>query len=226
MNDFENITGYEIIYVIVNYGMGSNVLHKAKEYGVPGGTVYIGRGTVNNPLLNFLSLNDERKEIILMGADNITTNYALDKLNKEFNFKKSNHGIAFTVSSMKMVGSRTYNVMNDNLDETKREDKHMYQIITTVVNKGRAEDVIEAAKEAGSKGGTVINARGSGEKETAKLFNMEIEPQKEIVLILSKADTVDNIVKNISEKLDIEKAGNGIIFVQDVARTIGVVEDK
>lgn len=222
----ENLPAYEIIYVIVNYGMGSNVLHKAKEYGIPGGTIYLGKGTVNNPILKFLSLHDQRKEIVLMGADKNTAKFALEKLNKDFNFKKSNHGIVFTVSTLSMLGIRSYE-KNDNSDcNIKRGEKtNMYQIIITIVNKGKAEDVIEAAKEAGSKGGTIVNARGSGEKETEKLFNMEIEPQKEMVMILSKIDVVENIVKSISSKLDIEKPGNGIIFVQDVYQTYGTYDN-
>ena len=43
--------------------------------------------------------------------------------------------------------------------------------------------MIDAATAAGSKGGTVINAR-SGIHEEQTLF-MDIEPEKEIVLIIS-----------------------------------------
>ena len=100
----------------------------------------------------------------------------------------------------------------------------MYQIIITIVNRGKAEDVIEAAKAAGSKGGTIINARGSGVNETSKLFNMDIEPEKEMVMILSKEDITENIVSSIHERLEIDKPGNGIIFIQNVNKTYGIYE--
>jgi nitrogen regulatory protein PII len=72
------------------------------------------------------------------------------------------------------------------------------------------------------KGATIINGRGSGIHETAKLFNMEIEPEKEIVLILAKEDIVKGIVEQISLDLEIEKPGNGIIFIQEVHQTYGI----
>ena len=81
MINFESVPVFELIYVIVNYGMGSRILHKAKKYGIPGGTIFLGRGTVSNALLNFLSLYDERKEIVMMGTDQETANYALKQMN-------------------------------------------------------------------------------------------------------------------------------------------------
>ena len=98
----------------------------------------------------------------------------------------------------------------------------MYHAITTIVEKGKAEEVIEAATKAGSKGGTIINGRGSGIHETSKLFSMDIEPEKEIVLILSEAEMTQAIVSSIGERLKINEPGNGIIYVQDVNKTYGL----
>lgn len=215
----------ELIYVVVNFGMGSKVLHRAKEYGISGGTVFIGRGTVNNSFLNFFSLYDERKEILLMAADGINSEYAIKSLNNDFHFKKSNHGILFTTNVVQIIGSRVDEKNGDNENNIDGGiNNNMYQVIFTIVNKGRAEDVIDAAKLAGSKGGTIINGRGSGTSETSKLFNMEIEPQKEMVMILSKNEIVDDIVIAIRKKLEIDIPGNGIIFVQNVNKTYGIYE--
>lgn len=85
-----------------------------------------------------------------------------------------------------------------------------------MVDKGRAEDVIDAAAAAGSQGGTIINARGSGIHETSKLFSMEIEPEKEIVLILAEKQLTEPIVNSIREKMNIEEPGNGVIFMYTV----------
>ena len=220
MINFESVPVFELIYVIVNYGMGSRILHKAKKYGIPGGTIFLGRGTVSNALLNFLSLYDERKEIVMMGTDQETANYALKKMNDLLHFEKANHGIVFTTSACAIVGSRS--CVSD--EKGRGENKAMYQSIITIVDRGKAEDVIEAAKSAGSKGGTIINARGSGVHETSKVFNMDIEPEKELVMILSKQAITEAIVLAIREKLEIDKPGNGVIFIQNVNTVYGVYE--
>jgi len=223
MNKIMNMPKFEIIYIIVNHGKGSKVLRKAKEYGMRGGTVFLGRGTVNNAFLKFLSLYDVRKEIILMGADTQTAESALEALSQKFRFDKPHHGIAFTVSACNIIGFSCYR--NEENQKSKGASSPMYQLIITIVNKGKAEEVIDAASAAGSKGGTILNARGSGIHETAKVFNMEIEPEKETVLILCKAEITKGIVEAIYKNLELDKPGNGIIFVQDVNAAYGIYED-
>lgn len=222
MANYDTMPRFELIYVIVNYGLGSKVLHKAKEYGISGGTICLAKGTVNNSLMNFLSLYDERKEIVLMGSDPYTAKAVLTQLDKIFHFEKPNHGIVFTTGVGKIIGSSCYKY--EEIENERGVDKSMYQVIISVVNRGKAEDVIEAAKAMGSKGGTIINGRGSGIHETMKFFNMEIEPEKEIVMILSKEEVAKDIIAAIREKLEIDKPGNGIIFVQDVNQVYGIYE--
>lgn len=222
MNNVDQIPVFELIYVIVNHGMGSKVLHKAKTCGLRGGTVVLGKGTCHNAFLNFLSLYDEKKEIVLLGTDKKTADAAMVQLNKEFHFEKSNHGIMFSTTACNIVGSSCFECKE--LKEKREENKAMYQFIMAIVNRGKAEDVVEAAHVAGSKGGTIVNARGSGINETSKLFNMDIEPEKEIVMILSKEDVTESIVEAIRDKLNLDEPGNGIVFVQDVTKTYGIYE--
>lgn len=221
MSDLSNATSFELIYFIVNHGMGSKLLTKAKKFGVIGGTILYGSGTVSNSILNFLSLYDERKEIVLIGAESSIAEYAITNLNRKFQFDKPNHGIVFTVNVSMVSGSR----LSMNQTTKGREvKKPMYQLITTIVNRGKAEDVVDAAYVVGSKGGTIIHARGSGVNESMKLFSMDIEPEKEVVLILSKVEITDKVVLSIREKVQLDKPGNGIIFIQDVISAYGVFE--
>jgi len=51
---------------------------------------------------------------------------------------------------------------------------------------------------------------------------MDIEPEKEIVLILSEADKTDAIVESIRRDMKIDEPGQGILFVQEVSKTYGL----
>ena len=100
----------------------------------------------------------------------------------------------------------------------------MYNAIYTIVEKGNADDVIEAAEKAGSRGGTVMHARGLGSEEARKVFNMLIEPEKEIVLIISEEAKTKDIVESIRKETGIEEQGKGIIFITNVAQTYGLAK--
>ncbi|SMC88818.1 P-II family nitrogen regulator [Papillibacter cinnamivorans] len=211
----------DLLCVIVGCGQGSRVLHIAKKCGVAGGTVFLGMGTVRGRLLELLSLCDARKEIVLMAAPPSVAENAFETLGSELKLKKHNHGIAFVLPLNRVIGARSCGDADKNV---RKENDAMYQAITVIVDKGKAEEVIAAAEKAGSAGGTVINARGAGVHETGRLFSMEIEPEKEIVLILSRAELAEAIVSSVRSGLRIDEPGRGIIFVQDVAKTCGLYE--
>ncbi|WP_163194676.1 P-II family nitrogen regulator [Clostridium thermarum] len=213
----------ELICVIVNFGLGSDIIKFAKQHGITGGTIFLGKGTIKNTILEFFDIAETRKEIVLMGAEAATAHTVMEELNKKFKFYKPHHGIAFSTSITGILGTKSF---TSKIDNENREVKNpMYNIIMAIVDKGKAEEVIEAAQEAGSRGGTIINARGSGIHETSKLFSMEIEPEKEIVMVISEKSLTETIAKSISEKLHMSEPGNGIIFIQDVIRTYGLYDN-
>lgn len=209
----------ELICIIVNFGMGSKIIKSAKKCGITGSTITCGKGTVSNKFLSHIGLSDIRKEIVYIATDSGTAHNTLKALNEEYKFYKPNHGIAFTTSIGCVYGT------NNSCEKSENEGSEeiaMYNLITTIVDKGRADDVITAATEAGSRGGTVLNGRGSGIHETSMLFSMAIEPEKEIVLILAEIDKTDAIVNSIKDKLSIEEPGRGIMYVQMVDNAYGL----
>lgn len=210
-----------LIYTITNLGVGSKILKSAKNHGISGGTILLAKGTANNSILDYLGLADLEKEIVLMISDQQTAHQALEKLSVEFKLEKPNHGIAFTTSIGRIIGTRS---CSNNVEEKDGFDNSMFDVITIIVDKGNAEDVMDAAKKAGSKGGTIINGRGSGIHETSKLFSMEIEPEKEVVLMLSEESKTEAIIASIKDALKIDEPGNGIIYVQKALRTYGVLK--
>ncbi|AFK07885.1 nitrogen regulatory protein PII [Mesotoga prima MesG1.Ag.4.2] len=218
----KNISPYKLIYAVVNFGKGSEVLRIARENGISGGTILLGRGTVRSGLLNFFALYEIRKEIVLIVANNRNAKSLLEALDREMMLDRPDHGIAFTVDIQEVEGSKELGC--NSLQEGRGEKEIMYQLITVIVDRGKAEEVIDTATEMGSKGGTVINARGSGVHERSTLFAMEIEPEKEIVMIVSNKELTQTIVNKIREKLRIDEPGKGIIFIQNVGDAYGLLK--
>lgn len=210
----------ELFWVIVNYGLGSKILHAAKRHGIPGGTIIIGKGTVNCKYLEVLDLCDVRKEILLFLAEKQIAMKAMKNIGKEFQFDKPNHGIAFSTSVENLFGSASW--CHKSVIRTKSEVRTMHQIIVTIVEKGKADNVMESATKAGARGGTVINARGSGLHEIQKFFSMEIEPERDIVMIITEIEKVEAITAAIRRDLDLDGPGHGLLFVQNVNQTIGL----
>lgn len=210
---------FELICCVVDDEKGSRTLRIAKHHGVKGGTVFIGRGTAKSKILDFLDLNDSRKEIVWMCAEKEIAKIAAEKIAKEMSFHKKGFGIAFTIPLSNFIGTGHFDYEHKNIQP---EEKSMYNAIFTVVEKGRAEEVIDAAAAAGSKGGTIWGARGSGIHETEMLFSMPIEPEREIVMIISEIESTEKIASAINKSLKIDKPGNGIIFISSLSNVYGL----
>lgn len=211
-----------LICVIVNRCVGSKVLNASRKYGITGGTILRGRGTIGNPLLEALALNDVKKELVLLVTEASVGMQFLDNMAKELKLHKRNHGIAFVIEVAHVCGSKGLSCSGGKEDGG--EEDTMYQSMHIIVDRGKGELAVEAATKAGAKGATIIGARGSGVHETSRVFNMEIEPEKEIVLIILKRELAEQVVAAVGEALDIDKPGNGIIFVQNVRQVYGLFE--
>ena len=98
--------------------------------------------------------------------------------------------------------------------------KKSYKCIVAIVNKGFSELAMESAKACGAKGGTVLNGRGTISKDAEKFFNISIQPEKEVVMILAKNDLIDGILKGLYSAVGTATPAQGIAFsvpVDDVA---------
>lgn len=210
----------EMLVVIVEHNKASKVLHLADEKGVTASVAMLGRGTASRTLFDYLGLNDKKKAVLMLFGKTEEIMDLADYLVEKLEMDKPNHGIAYIESAFNVFGTED----NANGSENIKRGENMYNAIYTIVEKGNADDVIEAAQKAGSRGGTVMHARGSGSEEARKVFNMLIEPEKEIVLIISEEAKTKDIVESIRKETGIEEQGKGIIFVTKVEQTYGLAK--
>lgn len=214
------MSAYSLICCVVNYGDATKTIKTSRKYGVTGGVILHGKGTVNaGKVMNFLGFTEERKEIVMLMTEEPLASETLLGISHDMNFFKPHHGIAFSHSVSDYSG-KSNETDGDTSDS--KERNIMYSAIYVVVNRGMAEEVIEAASKAGAGGGTIINARGAGRDEVQRLFSLDIEPEKEVVLILVKKESRENIVGAIRIALRIDEPNRGIMFVLDVDEVYGL----
>lgn len=96
-----------------------------------------------------------------------------------------------------------------------------YEVIFCVVNAGYSELVMDAAREVGAKGGTVMHAKGTANKEAEKFFNIAIQPDKEIVMILVPQEIKDDVLHAIYRQAGLKSEGSGIAFSMPVNAAVG-----
>jgi nitrogen regulatory protein PII len=97
-----------------------------------------------------------------------------------------------------------------------------FEVILCIVNNGFSEAAMDAAKQFGARGGTVIHARGTAAKEAEKFFNIAIQPEKEIVMILVQDKIKDQILKALYNAVGTNTPAQGIAFSLPVDDVVGI----
>ena len=97
-------------------------------------------------------------------------------------------------------------------------------LIVTIVSRGWGDTVLCASREAGAEGGSIMIGRGCGIHDKKSILGIMIEPEKELVIILTPEDTMQDIVQSIREKLDLDRPGNGIMFTQNIESAYGILD--
>ena len=86
-------------------------------------------------------------------------------------------------------------------------------LITCVVQRGKAEAVVEAAQDAGAQGATIYFGSGSGIRERLGLLGLAVDVEKEIITILVGDDQLDRIFERMYFAAELDLPGAGIIYV-------------
>lgn len=215
-------TEYLMLTLILSDSQCHKCIHIARGKGIRGGIVTLGRGTVSSSVLNLLGIKNQKRDIInfLLKADKAKE--MLDCFTSELQLHNPGYGIAFT-SPVIMSNHRKEQNAAQGMEE---EGMHMYKKLTVVVDRGMGEEVMDIARKAGVRGGTIMHGRGVGAEYTEKLFGVEIEPEKELVLMLIPNDLVDKVIDALHQELKLDEPGKGILFVEPVVDVRGLFESN
>ncbi len=217
----------QLLTLILSENQCHKCVHLLKERGVLGGMVIIGRGTVSSAILNALGIKNQRKEIVKILLDGATAKEVVDYVDEVLQLKKHGHGIAYTTPVIGAVGIPEQAALKkDSRIGTVQgaEGECMFKKLTVIVDRGMANDVMDIARKAGVRGGTILHGRGAGTDIATSLFGVEIEPEKELVIILTPNDLVDRVVEALTQGLQLDQPGKGILFIEPILDTRGLYE--
>ena len=92
-----------------------------------------------------------------------------------------------------------------------------WEIINIICNQGYAEEIMEAARNVGAGGGTILNGRGTGTPDDLKFFGVSLVPEKEMLLILVDKQKVDEVFAAVTSLPCLKETGSGIAYTLPVS---------
>ena len=147
-------------------------------------------------------------------------------LQKKMNIDVPGTGIAFIIPFASIGGKKALQFFTDRQNFEKEEESILketeYELIIVILNQGYSNLVMDAAREKGAGGGTVIHAKGTGMEKAEQFLGVSIAAEKEMIFIVTKSKGKNDIMKAIMEKAGMDSKAKSIVFSLPVTSTAGL----
>lgn len=200
---------------VVNRSAHDTVAEICNELMLPMTLTLNGKGTAVKSMRELLGIEVTQKRTVITIADSEKTKQLISAVKRKLHIGVPGHGIVIAVPLKSVGGGKTLAYLNPGEEATKKEIPNInyaYELIVAITNEGCTDMVMNAARAAGARGGTVIHAKGTGNQELRKFYNVSIAEEKEVVLIVSSAAEKSNIMRSIIEKAGPDSQAGTIVF--------------
>lgn len=201
-----------------------------------------GVGTAPNEMLDYLGIGESDKDIIFTLLSKQRAHRVLRSMDKRMQLYIPGNGIAFAVPLSSFAGLAALEYASGEYEDqlrgtanenSKQEDDTMtepgqYQLVIAITNRGFVEEVMDAARAASARGGTVIHALGTGSKHAEQFFGISIAPEKDMIFIVTTTAAKDDIMKAIIATMGKINKTHAIVFslpITDIAGLRMVVDE-
>jgi nitrogen regulatory protein PII-like uncharacterized protein len=208
-----------------------------------------GFGTANSDILDVLGIGATDKAVFFCFADSSQTLRLIQAVRRSMGARSAGAGIAFTVplSGLSAPVMKMFETMHDENEaakvalaaqsdtakhETTQKESMMEtesiaiknDMIISVLNAGYSDEFMATARKAGSRGGTIISARGLSTQLVKKFLGISVQEEKEIVIILANSEAKAAIMQAVSAGFGISTKAAGLIFSLPVDQVMSLNE--
>ena len=185
----------------------------------------IGHGMASSKTLSLLGL-EQTEKVVMQSIVTTSKMYELKSaLTKTMSIDLPDRGIAVAVPLSSIASKRvldhilTEQATCDTQIQTSTERKIDMELIFAICIKGNSDKIMDAARAAGARGGTVVKAKGTA-SGSDMFFGMAISDEKEIIYIVSRKEQKSDIMKAIASYTN-EHGTHPIAFSLPVTETAG-----
>ena len=191
----------------------------------------LGYGTAANEILNYLGLDSTEKAVIFSVLEENSWLETKKQLQKKLQIDAPGGGIAFIIPLSSIAGKKTLQYLLESQDYQKEEESTLketnHELIIVIAEQGYTDMIMDAAREAGAYGGTVIHAKGTGKEAAEKFLGVSLATEKEIIFIVTQTSQKNPIMQAIVQNAGTNTKAKAIAFSLPVTDTAGLrlIED-
>lgn len=217
--------GVKLLVTIVERRQGKDMAKLYSKNGVEWHYQSTGLGTASSELLDVLGFGTAERDILFSLAEENNVRKLLYDLNNDLRESVQAKGIIFSVSLTgltNLVAAKLFEKVNviEEEGEERVQEKSNNSLILVVVNQGHTDKVMETAKRAGARGGTILRARFNGSEESKQFYGITLQAEKEIIVMLATNSTRNLIMETINKEHGVNTEAGAMICSMAVDQVV------
>lgn len=190
-----------------------------------------GKGTAPSEMMDIFGLRGTTRLLTVTLLSKFQVQPLFETMNKQLSFRHRGGGIAITVP-VSGCQSHVLQVLNDAArdemkealkgDEEEMKEKSEYAVIWVSVASGYSDDVVDAARNAGAKGGTVMKGRRRSSEQVSHHFGISMQEEQDFVMIVVPKDKKNETMAAITSVCGLGTDAHGIVLALPVDEVMGL----
>ncbi len=214
-----------LIMSIVERGSGGKLVKLYNKNHIFTHIRFEGQGTATSEILDILGLGGSEKDIIWSVTTRPAARALLEKLDDELRGAAPGRGIAFAVrlsalSSLvaAFIGMKTR--VEEGTEEA-MENQQKSSMILVTVNQGFTGTVMDTARKAGARGGTIIKGRWAGDESFAQTAGITtLQAEKELIFIVAPMEQRNRIMDAIAKEHGLRTEAGAMVMAVGVEQLV------
>ena len=210
-----------MIMSIVERGSGGKLVKLYQKNQVFAHVRFEGLGTATSEILDILGLGGSEKDIILSMATRPAAAAILERLDDELRGAAPSRGIAFSMPMTAVNGLIAAFIDLKTKPESEErgtmDNQQKTSMILVTVNPGCTGAVMDTARKAGARGGTIIRARWTGDESFAQSRGITtLQAEKEIIFIVVPKDIRNQVMDAVNKAHGIHSEAGAMVCAMGI----------
>ena len=194
-----------LLVSIVERGKAALLIRHYQSFQLSQHLQAAGRGTAASHLLDTLGFGTAERDVVLTLGPRQAMARLMAQLKDQDRSQLGARGIAFSLplsgmsAVLALALSRPEPAGSAREGEENMEEKNPHSLILVAVNQGYTDAVMDTARAAGARGGTVIRARWAEAGEIQKLAGITLQAEKEVLAIVATEEDRNAIMEAIDK---------------------------
>ncbi|MBQ9324971.1 MAG: P-II family nitrogen regulator [Clostridia bacterium] len=197
-----------------------------KDKGLDTHFLSLGHGTAQQRYMRLLALNETEKMVCLTIVTGRKWLEVKKAMSVRLRIEAPGVGVAYIVPLSAIGGKRELMFLTDGQGFEKGAEQALkgteQELLVVIGKQGFSEQIMDAARKTGARGGTVIHARGTGQEKAEQFLGISLASEKDIILIVVPTEKKTDMMQQIIHDAGPGTPAGAIVFSLPVTDTAGM----